>query len=373
MSTLEEHYPLTMQDMALHDPFVLVDQGRGLYCLYQANYRMRWMARPDDPRMVLLYLSPDMQHFSLPIDVLNRNDYPPRAWFDDSDAPWAPEVHSYRGAYWMFLTMPTTLTQPCAPTAGPDWFIRSGSIRRGRGMALAVAESPEGPFRLLPASKPLTGAERLALDGTLVLDRCGDPWMVYAHEWVQIFDGSMEAVRLDKDDLSLVKTDPIHLWYSSQASWHREDCDAPEGGWGGDFSDYDQTVKSLQGHPERGYVTDGPWMIDDDQGGLVCLWSSYRGGTYTLTQAFSQSGRVQGPWRQLDLLDSQDAGHAQVFAGLTGEHFLLMHTNMTRRDPSGHPMRTRGLLYQVSMGESGLRLERHRSDLDGLLDPASGQ
>lgn len=373
MAGFDDSYPLTMQEMSLHDPFVLVDRERGLYCLYQANYGTGGK-NSGDSRRVLLYLTRDMRHFSRPQSVLDRDDYPSGTWFEDCDSPWAPEVHYFGGAYWMFLTMHKDLAAPVPPTAGPAWFVRSSPIRRGRGMALAVADKPEGPFRLLPAVTPLTGSDRLALDGTLVIDGAGDPWLVYAHEWVQIYDGAMEAVRLDREDLSRPLGAPIHLWYASQAPWYQEDGDAPLGGWNGDFEDYERRTLQLRGHhPVSGYVTDGPWVIPNGQGGLICLWTSYQRGVYTLTQAISRSGKVQGPWEQLESLDGHDAGHAMVFEGLDGERLLIMHTNMTRKDPAGRPMSPRGVVYRVNIGEGGLRLDEHRSDLDGVVDPAAGR
>jgi len=40
--------------------------------------------------------------------------------------------------------------------------------------------------------------------------------MVYAHEWIQVIDGTMEAIRL-KDDLSDSIGEPIHLFKASDA------------------------------------------------------------------------------------------------------------------------------------------------------------
>lgn len=40
---------------------------------------------------------------------------------------------------------------------------------------------------------PITPRDFMTLDGTLYVDRAGAPWMVYAHEWIQKVDGTMEA------------------------------------------------------------------------------------------------------------------------------------------------------------------------------------
>ena len=49
--------------------------------------------------------------------------------------------------------------------------------------------------------EPIVDRSVMTLDGTLFVDAGGKPWLVYAHEWVQIGDGTIEAMPL-KDDLS---------------------------------------------------------------------------------------------------------------------------------------------------------------------------
>jgi len=38
----------------------------------------------------------------------------------------------------------------------------------------------------------------MALDGTLYVED-GKPYMVYAHEWIQLVDGNMEAIQMSPD------------------------------------------------------------------------------------------------------------------------------------------------------------------------------
>ena len=65
--------------------------------------------------------------------------------------------------------------------------------------------------------------EFMTLDGTLYLDESGQAWMVYAHEWVQLLDGTIEAIQLDA---GLVRSvgNPIHLFRGSEAKLLREDA-----------------------------------------------------------------------------------------------------------------------------------------------------
>lgn len=61
----------------------------------------------------------------------------------------------------------------------------------------------------------------MTLDGTLYVDPSGQPWMVYAHEWLQTVDGTMEAIRL-APDLTRTIGDPVLLFKASDASWLTE-------------------------------------------------------------------------------------------------------------------------------------------------------
>ena len=207
----------------------------------------------------------------------------------------------------------------------------------------------------------------MALDGTLAVDSDGSPWMIYAHEWVQLFDGTMEAIRLDASDLSVGRSEPSHLWAASEGAWHESDGDAPQGGWHGDF-DSDRALR-LIAEGSGGYVTDGPYAIRTPSGALVCLWTSYSKGQYILAQAISESGRVLGPWKQLAPLDYRDAGHAMVFRAFDGQSMLLMHTNMTRKDSNGRELVSHGIIYNVEATDGGMVLGPHRRDIDGIDNP----
>lgn len=67
-----------------------------------------------------------------------------------------------------------------------------------RGTTILRAERPVGPYREYAKGR-VTPEEWGALDGTLYLDGQGDPWMVFCHEWVQVGDGTIEAVPLRKN------------------------------------------------------------------------------------------------------------------------------------------------------------------------------
>lgn len=81
---------------------------------------------------------------------------------------------------------------------------------------------------------------------------------------------------------------------------------------------------------------DKPWRI-----GLFRLWPSDRWVGDSVI-SFPGLQPIGEDGRQLDSSDSLNDGHVQVFEGRIGECFFLEETNVTRRYPSGRPMRIRG-------------------------------
>lgn len=360
-------YPLGMHDVPLHDPFVLADTRSGMYYLYNANYYQYRTPEFGDGVSVVMYASPDLVHFSEPRNVLDVTTAPDGAWYDDCDSPWAPEVHEWRGRYWMLVTLHGRRRESAAPTGGPAWYREGHRLRERRGMFAAVADTPEGPFRIVDPERPITPPDDMTLDGTLAVDRDGAPWMIYAHEWVQLFDGTMEAVRLDPGNLSRAVGEPVLLWRASEGLWHEGEGDAPAGGWNGDFSTPE--AERLLPPDASGYVTDGPFVQHSPNGSLLSVWTSYSRGEYILAQAISRSGTVSGPWEQLPTIDHRDAGHAMIFRMFDGTPLLIMHTNMTRNDESGEKLPSHGIVYEIDVTDDGFVLGRHRADLDGIADP----
>lgn len=197
---------------------------------------------------------------------------------------WAPELHSYRGAYYLFATF--------LPLDGR------------RGTAILRADDPLGPF--LPWSDgPVTPPQWECLDGTLFVDGAGQPWMVFCHEWQQVGDGQVCALRLGAD-LRAAAGEPDLLFTASRAPWS-----AP-----------------LAGRAPGSYVTDGPFVHRRRDGGLSIVWSSFGPqGNYCIGEAVSTSGELDGPWVQRPApLYEADGGHGMVFAGPDGTLYLAIHT-----------------------------------------------
>ncbi len=212
---------------------------------------------------------------------------------------WAPEMHFYKGRYYLFLTFDTDAK---LSEQWRDWLPR---VRRAA--QILVADSPLGPFKPF-RNQPTLPADMMTLDGTL-WEEDGAAYMVFAHEWVQIKDGTIEFVRL-KDDLSETVGEPKKLFDGSDAPWARK---SPQ--WGS-------------------WVTDGPFLYKSKSGKLFMIWSSFGATGYMVGVAVSDSGKLAGPWKQRsEALYSADGGHGMLFRRFDGQLMLVLHSpnKMTER------------------------------------------
>jgi len=165
---------------------------------------------------------------------------------------------------------------------------------------LLIGESPLGAFRPFQNHSTLP-VDMMTLDGTLWVED-DVPYMVFAHEWVQITDGTIEYVPL-KDDLSEPVGEPKRLFRGSDAPWARK---SPE--WGC-------------------WVTDGPYLYRSKSGKLFMVWSSFSTTGYTTGVAISASGKLAGPWKQqAEPVFSADGGHAMIFKRFDGQLMMVLHS-----------------------------------------------
>jgi antitoxin component YwqK of YwqJK toxin-antitoxin module len=88
------------------------------------------------------------------------------------------------------------------------------------------------------------------------------------------------------------------------------------------------------------------------------LWSSYKDGQYMQTVAYSQSGKLQGPWEQYEPIVGDDSGHGMIFQTFDGKLMLVLH------QPFRMPL-ARAKIYEVEDAGDTLRVVRERNDLHG--------
>ncbi|MHC4180019.1 MAG: glycoside hydrolase family 43 protein, partial [Planctomycetota bacterium] len=259
--------PLDIREIRIRDPFILTDPKGGQYYMIANMGNRRRGAKGWE-----CYTSKDLRFWQPPVAAFT----PPKGFWADRDF-WAPEIHRYRGKYYLFGTL-------SAATAK-------------RGTQIFVAEGPLGPFRA-HSDRAATPHEWMALDGTLYVED-GRPWMVFCHEWVQIDDGTIDAVRLS-DDLSKPLGKPIKLLSASDAPW----------------------VRPIR--PGK-YVTDGPCLHKLPDGQLLMLWSSFGQRGYTVGIARSPDGSIRGPWRHDPKPLHEGGGHSMLFRKLDGTLMLVLH------------------------------------------------
>ena len=258
-------------EINIRDPFVLLHDG--VYYLYGTRGPSCWGPASGFD----VYTGTDLEDWSDPFPCFENDG---TFWADRNY--WAPEVHPWQGAFFMFASFK--------------------SDSRHRGTAILRADTPAGPF--VPWSDgPVTPAEWECLDGTFYADREGRPWIVFCHEWVQVGDGEILAMPLT-DDLRAPAGEPRLLFRASEAKWATP-------------------VQHSSGI--SGYVTDGPFMWRDREGSLLCLWSSFSKTGYTQGIAISGSGEIDGPFRQLAPLFCKDGGHGMLFRDMDGNVRLALH------------------------------------------------
>ncbi len=204
---------------------------------------------------------------------------------DAGDNHWAPEVHLYKGAYYMITTY--------------------NKLSTGlRGCTVLKSETPEGPFVEI-SDGHITPSECNAIDGTLYVDPQGQPWMVYVREWVSMPDhvGFFAAAKLS-EDLTHFISEPFDLFRADEPAW-----------------------------ATRG-ITDGCWMYTTQSGELLMTWSNFSKEDYVVATARSSNGRLDGEWIHEDLLycrsmteeNRYDGGHAMTFTARDGQMYLSFHS-----------------------------------------------
>ncbi len=298
-AALAQNYPLALDGITVRDPFIHADESTNTYYLY-AQTGNRGDSSGDG---VEAYRSKDLVHWSRPQLVFRRPDD-----FWGGKEIWAPEMHKLGDAYYLFVSF--------------------NGREGGRGTQILRADSAAGPFTVFSDSAN-TPPQQRSLDGTPFVDRQGNNWLIYCHEWVQIGDGAMLAVPMS-DDWSRRTGEPVHLFNASDAPW----------------------AKPLGMQPGK-YVTDGCFLHRTADDRLLMLWSSFTGAqdrTYAVGIVHSESGTIRGPWRhEPKPLLADNGGHPMLFRTFEGRLTLVLH-----QPNGGAPARAK--LFAVQEAGGTLRI-----------------
>ena len=260
------------EDIRIRDPFIYTDKEAGCYYMYGTS-DFETPESSKTARRFTVYKSFDLETFDDGRVIFDGE----KADFWATRDYWAPEMHKYRGKYYLFASFK--------------------SEKRHRGTQILVCDTPDGEFKPL-SDLPVTPSDWECLDGTLFID--GDvPYLVFSHEWTQIKDGSICAVRLS-EDLTHAVGEPRTLFSAS---------DNP-------------AVTELR--PDTGnYVTDGPFLYRED-GKVKMIWSSFENGRYLVIGAYADT--LFGSWAHTSSVFDFNGGHAMIFETLEGERMISLHS-----------------------------------------------
>lgn len=282
----------------IRDPFILKYDNK--YYMFGSTDKDIWRS---DGTGFDAYISNDLENWKGPIPAFR----PPVGFWGTKNF-WAPEVYGYNNAFYMFAS-----------------FIGDGYKR---GTAILKAEKPEGPY--LPHSQgAVTPKDWMCLDGTFYVDKNKKPWIVFCHEWVQIGNGTVCAARLS-DDLTKIISGPVTLFSSSDGYW--------------------STQAYSPSNNMHGFVTDGCNMYIMKNGKLLLLWSCMGEQGYCIAYAVSETGEIEGPWKQADKpLFDKDGGHGMIFTSYDGHLLLSIHS------PNDTP-NERAIFVEIKETEEGLEV-----------------
>ena len=264
------------EEINIRDPFILVHEGR--YYLYGTRSETCWTEADGFD----CYTSSDLEEWEGPFEVFHR----PEGFPMDRNY-WAPECYEIDGRFYFLTTF--------------------GAEDKKKGAYLLAADEPMGPF--VPYSDCLTPADWTCIDGTLYR-RDGHNYLVFSHSFEDgALDGDMCMVELSAD-LKRAVTEPVVLFSAGEATWAKPVPFAKaEFGIDGDV-----------------YFTDGPFLVDREDGALRMYWSSWSERGYAVGEAVSESGDILGPWRQVEKpFFPADGGHGMAFRRLDGKLVYTLH------------------------------------------------
>ncbi len=282
---------MKFNEINIRDPFVLPHEGK--YYLYGTRGETAWQSATG----LDVYVSDDLVNWSNPYECFSISE---NFWADKEI--WAPEVHIYNGYFYMFVSL--------------------RSDTRLRGTQILRSKSPFGPF--LPfTNDAITPREWQCLDGTFYVDKKGDPYIIFCHEWVQVSDGKICAMKLT-EDLSKPADKPFVLFKASEPYWA------------------DKTR-------ER-FITDGPFLYRTECGKLLMIWSTFTQSGYVQAIAYSDNDDIDGNWIHDEPLFDKDGGHGMIFEDFNSKKHLILHS------PNENP-KERPVLININELEGKLFVE----------------
>jgi len=274
------------------DPFVVRAQD-GRYVMYGTT-----MSRPAG-RAFQVLVSTDLTHWE---------DAGGALVVDGSEAPdtqyWAPEVAFADGRYWMYYSR--------------------GIADAGHQLRVATATDATGPFE--DTGDVLTADLPFAIDPSPYRDASGTWWLYFATDLVEgERPGTVLAVQRLRDMTTL--EGPLHIVLRATGDWQRYEAD-----------------REMYGGVHDWHTLEGPALLEDEQGGLLLLYSGGNWQTPGYGVAVAGAPTPEGPWRE-DVVHGPivtsastgliGPGHCSVLS-IDGMHHLFLHAwdpEVQRRRP----------------------------------------
>lgn len=272
---------MKFNEINIRDPFVLSFEGK--YYLYGTRGETAWVSATG----LDVYVSEDLENWTEPQECFSVQK---NFWADKE--VWAPEVHLFNGCFYMFVSL--------------------RSDTRLRGTQILKSDSPMGPF--IPfTDDAITPKDWQCLDGTFYVDKKGDPYIIFCHEWVQVNDGKICAMKLTKD-LTKSAGEPFVLFKASEPHWADKSRDT--------------------------FITDGPFLHRMENGRLLMIWSTFTQSGYVQAVTYSDNGDIDGNWIHGEPLFDKDGGHGMIFEDFKKNKLLILHS------PNENPLE-RPVLFEL--------------------------
>ena len=270
---------IPLDSIRLSDPFILADKKTATYYMTGTGG--------------LLWKSKDLKKWTGPFHVTKPD---PNSWMGKNPMIWAAELHPYQGKYFYFATF--TNRNIKIDTV-------KGNVIDRRACHVLVSDNAAGPYVpmkdsiYLPANMPTLDANFWIEDSK--------PYMIYCHEWLQNWNGTVEKIELKKDLSGSIGKGKI-LFRASDSPWSRE--------------------KDDKGNDIPNKVTDGPFVFRTQTGKLGMLWTSWIYDVYTQGVAYSSSGTLDGPWiQEQQPITPPNFGHGMLFRTFEGKLLMAVHSH----------------------------------------------
>ena len=270
---------VAIDTMELRDPFIILDKEARTYYMTGTGGRV--------------WTSKNLRHWVGPYEILELDT---TMWMGSKPTIWAPEIHKHKDKYYYMATF-TRHDVIIDNVAGRD-------IPR-RSCQMFVSNNLLGPYEPIIGERPLLRADQPALDATFCDDEYGSCYMIYGHEWIQNWDGTVQIILLS-DDLTEQVGEPFVMFTASQNPWS-------------------SGLDSL-GNKSFSPVMDAPYLFDTEGGKLGILFSTYIDDEYSVGVAYSTLYGLNGPWEiEPEPLLRDHQGHPMLFKDFDGTLVMAVH------------------------------------------------